>query len=132
MLFKIQRTLVTFSLILVLKLRVADVNKTFDKWRKIGEIKILIQTIWLLKCSRAYFPFLNSWKKKDKVQKPHRNEILRESLYEKKHPSYSPVNWVPHSFTWEVPICPSLQEWISVFLTQIISRWQKNNDVKVV
>ena len=45
MLFKIQRTLVTFSLILVLKLRVADVNKTFEKWRKIGEIKILIQTI---------------------------------------------------------------------------------------
>ena len=79
----------------MLKLRVADVHKTFEKRRKIGEIKILIQIFDYL---NVQGPIFHYWihEKRDKVQKPHRNEMLRESLYEKKHPSYSPVNWVPH------------------------------------
>ena len=33
-------------------------------------------TVWLLTCSRASFSPLKTWKKKDKVQVPQRNEML--------------------------------------------------------
>ena len=87
LLFKMQKTLVTFSLTVILKVRILDIPKLSrntkgylmsqnfwgmwrDKWKKIH-----MWTVWLLACSWAFFSPLNTWKK-DKVQVPQQNEML--------------------------------------------------------
>ena len=53
-------------------------HKPCEKRRKISNIKIHMQTVSLIKCSRTYFSPLED-KEKDKVQVPQRNEML--SIY---------------------------------------------------
>ena len=86
-LFKMQKTLVTFSLTsIILRWGYLILQnfqemqkgtwylKTFEEHSEIRKIKIHIRTVWLLTCSQA----LNM--KKDKVQQvPQQNEML--SLY---------------------------------------------------
>ena len=80
LLLKMQRTPVTFSLRLTLKEAVPGIQmrkgtwyyKTFEKCGKIRKIKILMQTVWLIQCSRAYFSPLKTWKI-DRVQVPIQN-----------------------------------------------------------
>ena len=84
LLFKMHKTLVTFSLILILKLRSGYLifqnfretqngtwyHKTFKERGEIRKIKIHMWNVWLLTCSL----WLWTWKK-DKVQVPQPNEM---------------------------------------------------------
>ena len=86
LLFKMQTILVTFSLTLMLKVRVPDIqmwegtwyDQASEKCVKIKRINIHMWTVWLLKCLRIYFSALKT-QKKGKVQVPQQNEML--SIY---------------------------------------------------
>ena len=109
LLFKMQETLVTVSLVLILKVRILGIPnfretrkdtwyyKTFDERREIRKIKIHMWTVWLLTCSQA----LNMKKKIYKDQEPQRKEML--SLYctvlgfISKKKEYNPKEIIPNS-----------------------------------
>ena len=109
LLVKMQETLVTVSLVLILKVRILGIPnfretqkdtwyyKTFDERREIRKIKIHMWTVWLLTCSQA----LNMKKKIYKDQEPQRKEML--SLYctvlgfISKKKEYNPEEIIPNS-----------------------------------
>ena len=109
LLVKMQETLVTVSLVLILKVRILGIPnfretqkdtwyyKTFDERREIRKIKIHMWTVWLLTCSQA----LNMKKKIYKDQEPQRKEML--SLYctvlgfISKKKEYNPKEIIPNS-----------------------------------
>ena len=109
LLVKMQETLVTVSLVLILKVRILGIPnfretrkdtwyyKTFDERREIRKIKIHMWTVWLLTCSQA----LNMKKKISKDQEPQRKEML--SLYctvlgfISKKKEYNPKEIIPNS-----------------------------------
>ena len=90
LLFKLHKTLVTFSLTLTFKVgyfifqnfwkmqKGTWYQKTFEEYLEIRKIKTHRWTVWLRTCSLAFFSLLKT-SKKEKVQMTQRNEML--SLY---------------------------------------------------
>ena len=82
LLFKIQKTLVTFSLALILEKRIIDIKKLSRKTK--GYLIKLLRNAegsekWKFKCvlfDRLHVHEPWTWKKKDKVQVPQLNEML--------------------------------------------------------
>ena len=69
-------------------------HKTYEECREIGKIKIHLWTIWLL----VHGPW--TWKKKDKVQVPQRNEMLSSYCtavaFISKNEEYNPEENIPN------------------------------------
>ena len=89
LLFKMQKTLFSFSVTLILKAGIPDIPKfswemlmgpwyykTSEECRGIRKIRTHMWTVWLITCLQAYFAPLNTCKK-DKVQVPQKDEMLR-------------------------------------------------------